>query len=341
VFFDNLQVTHVRGPLVSESAYSPWGLELKGISGNALNFGNPGSQKYKYNGKELQSQEWSDGSGLEEYDYGARHYNAQIGRWMNIDPLAERYSGFSPYQYVVNNPINAIDIDGREIIFLIRNQDGSVREQLKYSGGNFWHENGSRYDPGKESLSGTLYRVLASYRKIENSKNRKLKSILKYLENSNLKHYVEEGKTNEVWKNFKQVADKKDPNKSEEVLTSTQTTYNFDKNDPSDAGIGKSDVSTVAHEMRHQYDHDIKNMGDNEEGNDASDPAEIRAVYLENLARELEGLERRTKYGGNTIDPILLKSPPNNIFPKGDEKGHIGRKVPPPIEKIKKNEKLL
>ena len=70
---------------------------------------NQGFQPYKYNGKELDRVH-----GLDWYDYGARRYDPAFCMFTQMDPLAEKYPHLNPYVYCAGNPVNYIDLDGRD-----------------------------------------------------------------------------------------------------------------------------------------------------------------------------------------------------------------------------------
>jgi len=83
--------------------YYPFGLEHQNystITGNT-------EYKYTFGGKEFQPEK-----DLNMYDFGARNYDPALGRWMNVDPLAEQFQGWTPYNYTLQNPVNLTDPTG-------------------------------------------------------------------------------------------------------------------------------------------------------------------------------------------------------------------------------------
>lgn len=112
VFFDDVTIMDAQGPVLEETHYYPMGLTMEGISYNALKGTTYEPNKTRFTGKEIQKNEFADGSGLEEYDFGARFYDPQIGRWHTLDPLSESSRRWTPYNYAYNNPARFLDPDG-------------------------------------------------------------------------------------------------------------------------------------------------------------------------------------------------------------------------------------
>jgi len=104
-FFDNLSVVHYTGPMLEEEHYYPFGLAMAGICDKAVR-SHYAENKYRYNGgTEMQNHEFTDGSGLEEYETSFRMYDPQLGRFWQIDPLADISEDYSPYSFAHDNPV--------------------------------------------------------------------------------------------------------------------------------------------------------------------------------------------------------------------------------------------
>lgn len=92
--------------IIEEKNYFPFGLQHKGYN-YIVQGENSAATQFGYNGMENNPE-----LGLEILDFGARYYDAALGRWMNIDPLAETMRRHSPYNFAFNNPVYFIDPDG-------------------------------------------------------------------------------------------------------------------------------------------------------------------------------------------------------------------------------------
>ena len=133
---NNRTVVSQNGAIEQITHYYPFGGIIADLSSGQ------DVQPYKYNGKELDLMH-----GLNTYDYGARQYFSILGRWDRMDPLCEKYYSLSPYNYCGNNPVNAIDIEGKRGVRIINNQDQTVTIKAVYYVETGFRLGGTRSNP--------------------------------------------------------------------------------------------------------------------------------------------------------------------------------------------------
>ena len=115
-FFEEKVAVRTIAEPKNRISYTPWGNDIPDLA----YYAGADTSDYLYNGKELQRE-------TNYYDYGARQYDPQIGRWYVQDPLSEKYFSLSPYNYVDNDPINFVDPDGREKIVWLNKKKAEDR----------------------------------------------------------------------------------------------------------------------------------------------------------------------------------------------------------------------
>ena len=137
----NVRLSYTKYPnstvltILSENHYYPFGLTHSGYNMTKLDYDAIQSgdtvltftpcticpNMYMFNNKELQAD-----LSLNNYDFGARNYDPAIGRWMNIDPLAENTTDVSPYVYGLNNPVFFVDSNGKEADDFVDQNDSNI-----------------------------------------------------------------------------------------------------------------------------------------------------------------------------------------------------------------------
>ena len=139
---NNRVVAQADGSVLQSNHYYPFGLTF-----TENNTGDSKAQPYKYNGKEFDGER-----GLNVYDYSARYMDPALGRFMTVDPLAEKHHEISPYIYCAGNPIKFIDPDGRDW-YEYTDKDGNSQTMWRKSqdktykdgSGNIWNNVGENY----------------------------------------------------------------------------------------------------------------------------------------------------------------------------------------------------
>ena len=241
-------------------------------------FASAGSiQPYKYNGKEFDNKK-----GLNWYDYGARHYDAALGRFTTNDRFAEKYYSMSPYQYGANNPVNNIDVNGDTIV-VNPNPNGLIDNVRMFFGFDTKYQKDVKAD--LQQLKKDDKEIGEMIIELEKSKN--VHSITR----------TKRGKSNSS--GFDREKAKKDIPQGSII--------NYDPDVKTDInGNHRTPRISLSHELQHSSDVDKGIMSYENIGNGIP-MREIRAINTENKIRKRTGDAKRTEYRGRKIPQKLLE----------------------------------
>ena len=289
----NVRVSYTKDPvdgltkIVEENNYYPFGMKhanYNDYAPPAPGVANTGYQ-YKYNEKELQGE-----LGLSWYDYGARNYDATVGRFMNIDRLAEKFESLTPYQYAGNIPTYFIDVNG-EYIYI---NDPRSGEKYRYESGKTQKLfQGKWIEAEDDDFSDFVIMTIAALQNLENS-GKTGKGLVD--------RFSGEGK--DVTFQYREYS--KGGNEADWKIGSIFLDNKYDAETWTVAGKKISPLYiTIGHEMAHLTDpvkyHDPWY-------NEKVSQGEIRATHIENMIRAESGLPLRTHYGESFSKKDGLKS---------------------------------
>ena len=267
---NNRVVISQSGTVEETSHYYPFG----GVFASAGNV-----QPYKYNGKELDTKK-----GLNWYDYGARHYDAALGRFTTNDRFAEKYYSMSPYQYGANNPVNNIDVNGDTIV-VNPNPNGLIDNVKMFFGFDTKYQKDVKVD---------LQQLKKDDKGVAN--------IITELEDSENIHYItmpKKGASNSTLIDKEKV----------EMKISQGSIIHYDPNNRR-RSRNEKEMRTprvgLSHELQHSFDVD-KKFATYETTENGIKLMEVRAVNTENKIRRKTGDPKRIEYGGKKIPKKLLE----------------------------------
>ena len=230
------------------------------------------------------------------YDYGARMYMPDIGRWGVLDNYSENYFPISPYSYVANNPAKFIDINGEWIY--INDQDGT---KYRYHNGATQNQVDGKWTnvDASTKLSDYVVQTVAGLNHLD--KNTSIgNTMISYFDQAN----GTDGKFRDISFNYTN-GDSKIQNSISNIVDlnpSGKGVWTTLGNDSKYSPL----YTTIAHEMGHVYENfalGVISQPDSRFGDDST-LAEIYGTHVENIVRAESGLPLRTNYGSFCIGSV-------------------------------------